>query len=70
MTWSPIVERARVAPVLADITAAIDGHPREHHSELVDYVVLRGYLDSDGAIPDPDDRSGGKRKTKSVKIDV
>ncbi|HEY0990027.1 MAG TPA: lanthionine synthetase C family protein [Kofleriaceae bacterium] len=58
MTWSPIVERARVAPVLADITAAIDGHPREHHSELVDYVVLRGYLDSDGAIPDPDDRSG------------
>ena len=58
MTWSPIVERARVAPVLAEITAAIDGHPRPHHSELVDYVVLRGYLDSDGAVPDPDDRSG------------
>jgi len=58
MTWSPIVERARIAPVLADIAAAIDRFPREHHSELVDYVVLRGYLDSDGAVPDPDDHSG------------
>jgi lantibiotic biosynthesis protein len=58
MTWSPIVERARISPVLADIVAAVDGHPRDHHSELVDYVVLRGYLDSDGAVPDPDDRSG------------
>jgi hypothetical protein len=58
MTWSPIVDRARISPVLADIVAAIDSHPRDHHSELVDYVVLRSYLDSDGAVPDTDDRSG------------
>ena len=59
MTWSPIVERARISPVLADIAAAIDAHPREHHGELADYAVVRGYLDSDGAVPDPDDRAGG-----------
>jgi lantibiotic biosynthesis protein len=58
MTWSPIVERARISPVLTDIVAAIDRHPRDYHSELVDYVVLRSYLDSDGAVPDSDDSSG------------
>lgn len=58
MTWTPIVDRARVAPVLAEITAAIEAHPREHHSDLVDYAVLRSYLDADGAVPDPDDRAG------------
>ena len=58
MTWTPIVERARVAPVLADIAAAVDSHPREHHSDLVDYAVVRSYLDADGAVPDPEDRAG------------
>ena len=58
MTWTPIVDRARVAPVLTDIAAAVDGHPRAHHSELADYVVLRSYLDSDGAVPDPEGASG------------
>jgi lantibiotic biosynthesis protein len=63
MTWSPIVDRARISPVLADIVAAVDGHPRDHHSELADYVVLRSYLDSDGAVPDADDRSGDALST-------
>jgi hypothetical protein len=58
MTWTPIVERARIAPVLTEIAAAIDGHPREVHADLADYTVVRSYLDSDGAVPDPDDRAG------------
>src|ERR1043165_8855911 len=58
MTWTPIVDRARITPVLADIAAAIESHPREHHADLVDYAVFRSYLDADGAVPDPDDRAG------------
>lgn len=58
MTWTPIVERARLAPVLTEIAAAIDAHPRAHPVEMVDYVVVRSYLDSDGAVPDPEDRAG------------
>src|SRR5262245_686260 len=58
MTWTPIVERARISPVLAEIAAAIGAHPREHHGQLADYAVVRGYLDSDGAVPDPDDLAG------------
>lgn len=56
MTWKPIVERARVATILEDIVAAVDAHPRGEPAEHADYTVLRGYLASDDAIPDPDDR--------------
>jgi hypothetical protein len=56
MTWKPIVERARVAPVLEDIVAAVDAHPRDEPSAHADYTVLRGYLASDDAVPDPEDR--------------
>jgi hypothetical protein len=55
MTWKPIVERARVASVLDEIVAAVDTHPRTQPSEAADYTVLRGYLASDGAVPDPGD---------------
>jgi len=58
MTWQPIVERARVAPVLDDLIAAIDAQPRTDYAEHANYAVLRGYLASDDAVPDPDDRGG------------
>jgi len=56
MTWKPIVERARVASVLEQIVAAVDAHPRPDPSAHADYTVLRGYLGSDEAVPDPGDR--------------
>ncbi|MBC7978418.1 MAG: hypothetical protein H7138_25820, partial [Myxococcales bacterium] len=56
MTWKPIVERARVASALNDVVVAIDAQPRVQPSEPADYTVLRGYLASDGAVPDPDER--------------
>ncbi len=59
MTWKPIFERARVSPVLADIAAALDAHPRDHYSEFADYAVVRSYLASDETIPDHEDRASG-----------
>jgi hypothetical protein len=58
MSWTPIVDRARVGSVLTDIVAAVDAFPRVHHNDLADYVVLRSYLESDGAVPDPEGASG------------
>jgi lantibiotic biosynthesis protein len=65
MTWKPIVERARVASVLEQIVAAVDAHPRTEPSQHADYTVLRGYLGSDDAVPDPDDR-GSEALTEAI----
>jgi hypothetical protein len=58
MTWKPIVEPARIAAVLEELVAAIDAHPRVQPGDAADYAVLRGYLASDGAVADPDERGG------------
>lgn len=59
MSWGPIIDRARVAPVLSEIVTGIDhGDPDRRDAARPDYALLRTYLDSDGAVADPDDRAG------------
>lgn len=53
MVWQPLIEPARVAPILRDIARELAQSTDE--DDRTDYALLRSYLAADGAVPDDDD---------------